>query len=269
MNEYLVSIIVPCYNQGCYLEETLDSVLCQTYQNWECIIVNDGSIDNTADIAKAYLEKDPRFKYIYQNNSGLSSARNTGVQHSNGYFILPLDSDDLISSEYISLGVAAHENDPDLKIVYCRADLFGIHSGEWQLPEYSLERMLGRNCIFCSAIYKREDYDKAGGYKTNMKYGYEDWDFWLSILENGDKVYKIDKILFHYRVRKRSMARSLDSAKTSCLRHQIWQNHRELYSKYFLNPCETFEYIGVANSKEYKLGKCLLFPIYRLLNILR
>ena len=79
---YLVSIIIPCYNLSQYLPETLDSVLAQTYQSWECIIINDGSIDNTEKITKLYVDKDKRFKYIYQNNQGVSSARNNGIRNS-------------------------------------------------------------------------------------------------------------------------------------------------------------------------------------------
>ena len=73
-----VSIIVPCYNQAQYLDDCLQSVLDQTYQDWECIIVNDGSPDNTAIIASVWTARDPRFKYIYKENGGLSSARNAG-----------------------------------------------------------------------------------------------------------------------------------------------------------------------------------------------
>lgn len=97
----LVSIIVPCYNQAQYLPEALQTVLEQTYQNWECIIVNDGSPDNTELVAKEWLAKDSRFKYIYKENGGLSSARNVGIENSKGEFILPLDADDKISNNYL------------------------------------------------------------------------------------------------------------------------------------------------------------------------
>ena len=87
----LISVIVPCYNQAQYLDECLQSVLNQTYQNWECIIVNDGSPDNTHEIAESYCRKDARFKYFYKENGGLSSARNAGISISNGEFIQFLD----------------------------------------------------------------------------------------------------------------------------------------------------------------------------------
>ena len=159
--------------------------------------------------------------------------------------------------------INAFANDSTVKIVYCRAKLFGKQTGEWLLPKYSLEKMLGVNCIFCSALYHRDSFNMVGGYNTNMKYGFEDWDFWLGILERYQtcSVCQIDEILFYYRIRKRSMARQLDDTKYKFLRKQLWLNHSLLYKKYFYSPLDSFEYLQLLNSREYKLGKLLLAPI--------
>jgi len=85
-----VSVIVTCYNQECYLAEALNSVLVQTYQDWECIIINDGSTDASEVIAKSYITKDPRFKYIYQENQGVVAARNNAIAASTGKINYPL-----------------------------------------------------------------------------------------------------------------------------------------------------------------------------------
>lgn len=264
MNTFpLISVIIPCYNQGNYLAETLDSVRAQTYPYWECIIVNDGSDDNTEQVAQEYIKKDSRFIYLSQENKGLSAARNYGIVNSNGQYILPLDSDDLIAPTYLERAINAFANDSTVKIVYCRAKLFGKQTGEWLLPKYSLEKMLGVNCIFCSALYHRDSFNMVGGYNTNMKYGFEDWDFWLGILERYPtcSVCQIDEILFYYRIRKRSMARQLDDTKYKFLRKQLWLNHSLLYKRYFYSPLDSFEYLQLLNSREYKLGKLLLAPI--------
>src|SRR5665647_803926 len=92
-----VSVIIPCYNQGHFLNESVGSVLAQTYTNWECIIVNDGSTDNTESIALARSQKDSRIKYIKKENEGLSSARNRGLDEASGDFIQFLDADDMIA----------------------------------------------------------------------------------------------------------------------------------------------------------------------------
>ena len=100
-----VSIIVPCYNQAAYLAETLDSVLDQTYQHWECVIVNDGSPDNAEEIANEYVAKDNRFKYLWEKNEGPSQARNFGILNSDGKYVLPLDADDLVAPTYVGRAV--------------------------------------------------------------------------------------------------------------------------------------------------------------------
>lgn len=261
MQNPLISIIIPCYNQGKFLNEALDSVINQDCQNWECIVVNDGSIDNTEQVALIYCDKDSRIKYIKKKNGGLSSARNTGIKLSKGKYILPLDSDDKIDIEYCKLAVRELERNDRLKIVYCRANFFGAKSGEWVLPDFSIEKILGQNIIFCSAFFRRTDYNLTNGYNENMKYGLEDWDFWLSILELGGQVLKIDKILFYYRIRIDSMARSIDKEKSKFLRRQLWINHRSLFANNFLDPTLTFEYVNYANSIEYKVGSYLIKPL--------
>lgn len=268
-NKPLVSIVIPCYNQGEFLGETLDSVLSQTYREWECIIVNDGSTDNTEAVARGYCDRDSRFKYIYQKNSGLSATRNKGIRSSSGKYVMPLDSDDKIGAEYVEKSVEILEKNPKMEIVYCNAELFGVAKGKWNLPEYSLERILGENCIFCSALFRRETYDRTGGYKENMKYGFEDWDFWLSIIEMCPDcmIHRMDEVMFYYRIRRRSMLNSMDATRLYKMREQIWKNHRKLYAENFTSPIYSFEYRLVKQSKEYRIGSMICTPIRMLMKI--
>ncbi|MET4083631.1 glycosyltransferase involved in cell wall biosynthesis [Pedobacter sp. UYP30] len=114
----LISIIVPCYNQAIFLEETLKMVLCQSYSNWECIMVNDGSTDDTERIAKQFTEKDNRFIYLFQSNKGLSNARNTGILNAKGEFIQLLDSDDLLEKNKLEATLNLYHQKKDPNIVY-------------------------------------------------------------------------------------------------------------------------------------------------------
>jgi glycosyltransferase involved in cell wall biosynthesis len=253
-----ISVIVPCYNQGQYLTETLDSVYNQTFQNWECIIVDDDSPDNTKAIAEDFCKKDDRFVYLHKTNGGLSSARNFGIKHSTGYYILPLDSDDKIHNTFLEKAFRILESNSDIKVVYSRVMAFGSCKGEFKLPSYSLERLMGQNCIVCTALYRKEDYDKTVGYNENMKYGFEDWDFWLSMMENGGRVYQIPEFLFFYRQKEKSMVKNITIEQCDYLRRTIWENHRKLYSELFLNPRECMEYCSLLDSIEYKIGS--LFP---------
>ncbi len=120
----LISVIVPCYNQAQYLEECLQSVLDQTYQNWECIIVNDGSPDHTEEIAKRWLEKDNRFRYIYKDNGGLSSARNAGIREAKGEYLFFLDSDDSLNGNLVFKSLISNLTE---NIDFICADLQEVH----------------------------------------------------------------------------------------------------------------------------------------------
>lgn len=223
-----VSIIVPCYNQGIYLSEALDSVLKQTYQNWECIIINDGSTDSTETVANEYCHKDNRFRYIYQNNQGVCAARNNAIHSSSGEFILPLDSDDRIAPTLLEKSVKLMESDSHIGIIHSKSELFGDVHGLYLVPEYSIDRMLLDNCIHNTSMFRRPDYDKTKGYNPCMSEGIEDWDFWLSIIELGGVVKTIDEVLNYYRIKKVSRNTSIKS-KTDYLKLRIIRNHWKLY----------------------------------------
>lgn len=272
MDQPLVSIIVPCYKQAEYLSETLDSVLAQTYENWECIIVNDGSPDNTEEVAKRYLDKDVRFKYVSQENRGISSARNMGIANTKGEFILPLDSDDLISSSYLGKAVAYFEQFPETKLVYCKVELFGKKNGLWNLEAYDYNKFIWRNCIFCTALFRRSDYDKTKGYNVNMVHGYEDWDFWLTLLKKEDIVYCIDEVLFYYRIKEVSRNTELSKHHYRETLIQLCNNHPDVYEPYkgmlllYHDDSEKLsilyeDYYRIQRSHAYRLGKFLLKPV--------
>lgn len=231
MNNTKVSIIVPCFNQAQYLDEALQSVLDQTYTNWECIVVNDGSTDNTEEVAKMWTEKDSRFKYLFQENKGLSSTRNFGITHANGEFILPLDADDKISPTYVALSAEAFQQDTSLKVVYCKAEKFGDESGIWRLQTFSLINLARYNMIFCSAMFKKRDWELVGGYDINLIYGLEDWEFWIALLKNGGNVKCLDEIGFYYRIKNNSMARIIKNEEREFSENYVSKKHIELYSE--------------------------------------
>lgn len=247
----LVSIIVPVYNQANYLAETLNSVLSQTYNQWECIIINDGSSDGSETIAKFFCQKDKRFSYIFQENQGVVSARNKAIRKSVGKYILPLDGDDIIEKKYLELAVPIMERDETIKITCCEVELFGYESRRMSLPSMSIRNMLSRNCCVCSSLFRRKDFDRIGGYKEYMKDGLEDWDFFLSIIAEGGKNYKIDKVLFHYRVVKDSRNRSIDKMTHDYLINNIVSHHALLYYDEYNKILNELSYI--QNSRVFKL----------------
>ncbi|MHB1105161.1 MAG: glycosyltransferase family 2 protein [Lutibacter sp.] len=228
-NNCLVSIIVPCYNQAQYLDEALQSVLDQTYTIWECIIVNDGSPDNTEEIAKKWVEKDSRFKYLFKENGGLSSTRNYGITHAIGEFILPLDADDKIATKYIELALYEFSINTNLKLVYCKAEKFGKETGEWKLNKFSLKNLASENMIFCSAFFKRKDWETIGGYDVKMVYGWEDWEFWIRLLKNGGQVKCLNSTNFFYRTNDNSMTSQLKEENFKYLKDYLSIKHADFF----------------------------------------
>ncbi len=251
MNNTQVSIIVPCYNQAQYLDECLQSVLEQSYSDWECIIVNDGSPDDTEEVATRWIEKDSRFKYVYQENGGLSSARNAGISIAQGEYILPLDADDKIAPNYISLAVQSFQEDVSLKVVYCKAEKFGNETGMWQLPPFSIYDLCRFNMIFCSAIFKRKDWELVGGYDVTMIYGLEDWEFWIAVLKNGGNVKCLDLIGFYYRIRENSMTRRINLEHRRFLENYVVKKHIDFFSLNY-DDLNEFRKINIENLKSEK-----------------
>ena len=256
----LVSIIMPCYNQGAFLAEALDSVLAQTYTNWECIIIDDGSKDNTAEVAKLYSAKDSRIQYLYQENSGVSAARNNGIAHSKGEYLLPLDGDDKIAPKFLELTLQEIIKDRNIRVVYTDVQYFGERNDAYKLPDFSIERLMGQNILCVTALFRREDFDKTGGFNDNMREGFEDWDFWMSMFQDGKgTAYKIPHILFYYRIKPVSRNKTA-TKKNIDYRRIVWENHKEMFSKVYPDPKLTFDYLKISNSREYKLGFLILHP---------
>ena len=234
--DIIVSIIVPCYNHAHYLGEALDSVLKQTYTNWECIIVNDGSTDNTEALSESYENKDPRIKLINITNSGVSVAKNSGVAQASGTYIFPLDADNKMHPECISLCIDEFEKKPGTKLVYTDADLFGEETGLWNLPPFDYKAMLKSNMIDNSAMFLKKDFDRVGGYRINMVHGLEDWDFFIALLYGCSKeqVIKINKPLYSYRVSNsgRRMTVASNGRQIDMLDCMVYNNFF-IYKEYF------------------------------------
>lgn len=279
----VVSIIIPCYNQSAFLAETLDSVVAQSFGDWECVVVDDGSTDSSLTIARSYVEKDERFSVIEQENQGPAAARNNGIKNTSGKYILPLDGDDIIAPTYIEKAVSFLDSHPNVKLCYCRAEYFGAMSGEWILPVYKYEEMIWQNCIFCSALFRRIDFDMTGGYNENMRGGYEDWDFWLSFLNADSQVFQLPEILFRYRVTKTSRTYSAEDKSFGLLK-QVYSNHQEVYTQYndelLYYHCKYLErrrdldnayaaYGRIYHSNAYRLGSLILKPLHWLKQIIK
>ena len=228
-----VSIIMPCYNDGVYIEEAIESVKSQTYPNVELIIIDDGSDEETTVNIINNLEGE-NVKVLHTNRLRPAGARNFGIAQATGEYILPVDADDIIEPDYVEKAVQIMERNENIGIVYCHADLFGESSGRWELPDYSTESMLLDNVIFVTAMFRKADWEVVGGFNTDMHDGMEDYDFWLSIIELEREVYQLPEILFHYRIKPVSRTTNFqkDATVVQCTYKTIYENHPKLYEKY-------------------------------------
>ena len=227
----LVSVVIPCYQQAQYLREAVESVLAQTYAAHEIIIVNDGSTDDTSFVAKALiLEKEGRaIRLVEKENGGLSDARNAGIRIARGAYVLPLDADDRIHPEFLSKTVALLDREPKVGIAYTDWVYFGAHATPRSAIDYDFNRLCTKENLFtCTSLYRREAWDAAGGYHTNMTRGLEDWDFWIGCGKKGFVGKRIPEPLFHYRAKVGSMIEQVQPF-VKVMFAQIVANHPDVY----------------------------------------
>lgn len=229
-----ISIIIPCYNDGKYIEEAISSVKSQTYTNWEIIVIDDGSTDGqTIEVLKKI--RDEGIVVLNGGHHGPAAARNLGIDAAKGKYILPLDADDKIAPTYLEKAIGVMESNPDIGVVYCYADLFGKASGRWELPDYSFSKMLFDNVVFVTSLFYREDWQRVGGFSDFMEYGLEDYDFWLSILELGRQIYQIPEVLFFYRIKAVSRTTKLKD-RTEHMKQMydvLFEKHKQLYAQHY------------------------------------
>ena len=199
----LVSLIIPTFNRAALIEETLQSVVSQTYLNWECIVVDDGSLDNTRQIIKKWTNRDNRFQYILCENKGVSNARNIGIQTSKGEFIQFLDSDDILETNKLKFQISILNNNTNIDIVYGSSRYFFDGDFENFYPIHYLginpmfelnkndknqkEVLIKKNiCTNCAPIYRRKIFDVI----SFRNLVYEDWFFNLEC--------SLNDFIFHY-----------------------------------------------------------------------
>ena len=186
------SIVVPAYNAEATLPETLDAILAQESGDWECVVVDDGSVDATAAVAERYTARDSRVRAVSQSNQGTGGAYNTGVNAACGEFIVLCSADDILLPAHLATMLALTVRAPEHGIYSCNGDYLdasGARRPFYEGPEWQVERSLTledvlERCFFgVGATYRREVFDLVGGYRQGI-YG-EDYDFWLRAMARG------------------------------------------------------------------------------------
>lgn len=254
-----VSVMIPYYNCKEYIVETIQSVLSQSHQNFEIIIVDDGSDPEHADYLREFLADKPAIRYAVQNNQGVAAARNHAARLAGGKYFLFLDSDDLILQDYIEKCVTVLENNPDCKLVYPLAEYFDAQEGLWNLPDYDgLESLLKGNRIPIISMHRAEDFVSLGGFDENLT-THEDWDLWIRLLSNGGTVIRIPEVLFRYRKRRDGSSLINRLEQNPDLNREDWQKvyekNRALFMQHHLGYSDCIQKISLLEQQIQSLSE--------------
>jgi glycosyltransferase involved in cell wall biosynthesis len=229
----LLSIVIPYYNMGKWIDETIDSIYKSSYKNIEIIIVNDGSNDPASNSKLTTLQADQRITIINQTNSGLAEARNIGAMTAKGDYLAFLDGDDKVAVNYFEKAIDILSSKNNVYFVGSWVHYFEGSDQIW--PGFTPEPpyLLYHNMINSSGlVYKRNQFIEAGLNDRNFVYGMEDYDSVINLVKNGFKGVVIPEVLFYYRVRKNSMARNFNINNKSYLYQLLANKHREYYAMY-------------------------------------
>jgi len=263
-----VSIVIPCYNDGLYIEEAVSSALNQTYPNIEVIVVDDGSNAETKTVLKKIEPKISQL--ITQENQGQSTARNVGINAANGEFILVLDSDDYFEPSFCEEAVAVLQSNLNTKIVTSHLrrftddktlDLFVPSGGD-------ISVFVLQNGATGSAMFRKSDAVLVEGYDQQMRKGFEDWEFYIRLLANGGYTYVIPKVYLNYRIRPNSTTSKANKIKADLLRYiylknqSIFVSHYEAFVSHLVNKEEKQEKekLKIYNKLDFKIGYSILKP---------
>jgi glycosyltransferase involved in cell wall biosynthesis len=209
VNPPVVSVIIPCFNLGAFVAEAVESVLKQTFRDYDVVLVDDGSTDPDTTARLDALAETPGVALVRSANRGLSAARNTGIKHSTGRYICALDADDRIRPEWLERSVAILESHPQFAFVSHWVQAFGDRTFEWTPGRADLPALLDHNVFNGAALFRRTIVDTVGGFDESMRDGCEDWEFWLRVLEQGFEGTIIPELLYEYRQRDDSMSRAM------------------------------------------------------------
>ncbi|MFC6858582.1 glycosyltransferase family 2 protein [Zunongwangia atlantica] len=252
MNNRL-SIVIPCYNDGKYIEQAIDSALNQSYLNKEIIVVDDGSDMRTKKILSQIKAKVD--KLIVQDNQGVGAARNTGIRSAKGDYILILDADDYFEPNFAKEAI-------DIVNVYDEVKLVSSWS-RWFLDKDNyrifrpqggnLQDYLFQNRAMGSVLFRKDCWELAGGYDEKMT-GYEDWEFYIRLHQNGGYTYIIEKVLFHYRNKAKSRNKKATINKNELLKYIFSKNHK-LYKDNFNDLLDWFFSYNDQTSKSIEKSK--------------
>lgn len=193
-----VTVLIPCFNAGEALVESVRSALDQTYRDRTIVVVNDGSTDPGTLEALATVRAMQGVDVLDQPRRGVPAARNAGLRHAPADYVQPLDADDLISPDYVATAVRLLDDRPELGVVYGPAEFFGTRSGRFVLPRFSADGLAVGNMVHVGGMFRYADWLRIGGYRESLL-ALSDYDFWIRMCELGRGFEEVPDITYFYR----------------------------------------------------------------------
>jgi glycosyltransferase involved in cell wall biosynthesis len=201
----LVSVVIPCFNSSAFLRETVDSVLAQSLGDLEIVLVDDGSTDDTRGCIDELIASHPQraLTSVFGPNVGVAGARNRGIAHAHGRYILPVDADDLITPAMAAACAEVLDRQPDTAIVFTDREDFGALEGTFASGRFELARLKYFNQLPYASMFRRQVWEAVGGYRANVS-GFDDWDFWIAAAAGGFRAQHLPYPHLRHRRRQRS-----------------------------------------------------------------
>jgi glycosyltransferase involved in cell wall biosynthesis len=237
-----VSIVIPCFNSGIVLLEALESCRNSQFQDFEILVVDDGSTDSRTIEILSQIECSISLSVLRKNNGGASSARNFGVKEAKGEFLFFLDSDNLIRPDYLTHAVQVIQEDAEICVVYAKPFFFGNEgaqeSSRFEVLDFSFDLLLAGNYVDMCSLVRKKAFLEVGGFDENQELFFgEDWDLWIRLTQAGWKFHFLNEVLFDYRIRKGSLMDQVDSYKRERTLRYLGTKHgyilHQRYRQYF------------------------------------
>jgi glycosyltransferase involved in cell wall biosynthesis len=221
---------MPVFNAGRWLRQALDSVAAQTFRDLELVVVDDGSTEGETAAILAEASRRPGVSVHRTENRGPARARNLGIEHARGAYILPLDADDWLAPTYLERTVPVLDGDPALGVAYSWVGLTGGHQGIWRTGEFTLAALLARCTIHVTSLFRRTLWADVGGYDPRFVESWEDWDLWLGAVARGWRGACVPEVLAYYRRSATSRERrAREPGVGGALMRTLVAKHRALY----------------------------------------
>ena len=249
-----VSIIIPCFNYGSFLAEAIESALAQTHVPLEVIVIDDGSTDDSFEVASRFV---PAVEVVTQANMGLVAVLNRGLQQAAGEYFVILSADDVLRPTYIETLLAAVLRHPGAAYAYSEMEYFGARSGVFPAKPFSPALLLVGNYVNATALTRRADALAVGGFHPNPKNAWEDWDFWLRLLESERYGVAVSEPLLRYRRHEATSRNPPSRRKALEALNAVRKAHPDLYGRRPRIVREVLLLSAVVAGRLLRCGRCL------------